>query len=73
MFDKIVVLALVALAAAYLVRRFLRRSGPGCGCSGSESSCGGGCSCAGSSGGSSSGCCGGKELTQPGGCGCRKD
>ncbi|GFK93779.1 hypothetical protein NNJEOMEG_01613 [Fundidesulfovibrio magnetotacticus] len=42
MLEKIIVAALVALAGAYLARRFLRgRTRGGCGCSGSSS--GGGC------------------------------
>jgi hypothetical protein len=66
MIEKIVVAALVVLAGAYLTRRFLKKGGSACGCSGSGQSC-----CSGSS---SSGCCsnGQQEIGRLRECGCSR-
>ncbi|WP_243312765.1 hypothetical protein [Fundidesulfovibrio agrisoli] len=68
MFEKVLVGLIVALAAAWLIRR--KFAGGGCGC-GSSSGC-----CSSGSGKSSSGCScqGGSigEMRPGGGCGCSK-
>jgi hypothetical protein len=62
MVEKIFVISLVVLAAAYMARRLLRKGGSACGCSG-------GCSS-----GSGGGCCGGShtDLKPMHECGCSK-
>ncbi|MFZ5426977.1 MAG: hypothetical protein ACOZEN_08375 [Thermodesulfobacteriota bacterium] len=64
MLEKIVVVALVVLAGAYLARRLMKKGGSACGCSGEGSSCGS----------PSGGCCGGmghglKHMSE---CGCSR-
>ena len=59
MLEKIIIVALVALAGAYLARRFLRKGGSSCGC---------GCS-----DGGSGGCCGGqRDIKNFGECDCSR-
>ncbi|WP_243358123.1 hypothetical protein [Fundidesulfovibrio terrae] len=62
MVEKIFVISLVVLAGAYTVRRFLRKGGSACGCSGGCSSGGGG------------GCCGGsqQDIKPLSDCGCSR-
>lgn len=64
MLEKIIVVALVVLAGAYLARRLMKKGGSACGCSGGGSECGSG----------SGGCCGGsghglKHMSE---CGCSR-
>ncbi len=66
MLEKIIVVALVVLAGAYLARRLMKKGGSACGCSGSDSGCRGSSS--------SGGCCGGsghglKPMSE---CGCSR-
>jgi len=74
MLEKIIVGLIVALAAAWLVRRNLKKGG-GCGCCASDAGC---CSSSGT-GRASSGCsCSGGpasigDMRQGGGCGCSRD